>query len=116
MHRQVAPSVLACASILPFLSLTWGQSDTGTITGTVKDTSAAVIARVKITVTDARTNADVFNTYTDAAGRYTAPALKASDYILTAEMAGFKKEVRRRVTLQVDQGAVVDILMQVGQV
>ena len=102
MHRQVARSVLACSSILPFLSLSWGQSDTGTITGTVKDTSAAVIACVKITVTDVRTNADVFNTFTDAAGRYTAPALRASDYVLTAEIAGFKKEARRGVILQVN--------------
>jgi hypothetical protein len=60
MHRHVVRSVLACASILPFLSLSWGQSDTGTITGTAKDTSAAVVAHVKITVTDSQTNADVF--------------------------------------------------------
>ena len=53
MHRHVARSVLA--SILLFLSLSWGQSDTGTITGTVKDTSASVIARVKITVTSIST-------------------------------------------------------------
>jgi hypothetical protein len=116
MHRHVARSVLACASSLSFLSLSWGQSDTGTITGSVTDTSAAVITRVKITVTDARTNSDVFNTFTNAAGRYTAPALRASDYILTAEIAGFKKEVRRGVTLQVNQIAVVDLILQIGQV
>ena len=40
---------------------------------------------------------------TDATGRYTAPALKPSDYILTAEMTGFKKEMRRGVTLEVNQ-------------
>ena len=116
MHRHVARSVLACASILPFLSLSWGQSDTGTITGMVKDTSAAVVAHVKITVTDSQTNADVFNTFTDAAGRYTAPALKPSDYVLTAEAPGFKKEMRRGVTLEVNQVAAVDFTLQVGQV
>src|SRR3954462_6533158 len=93
----------------------WGQSDTATVTGTVADTSAAVIARVKVTVTDVGTNAEVFNTMTDAAGRYTAPALKPADYVLTAESPGFKKEVRRGVTLQVNQVAVVDFTLQVGQ-
>src|SRR5437660_5491603 len=60
----------------------WGQSDTGTITGIVRDSSAAVIARVKITVTDIGDNAEVFSATTDAAGRYTAPALRPTDYVL----------------------------------
>src|SRR5882672_4537518 len=94
----------------------WGQSDTGTITGMVKDSSAAAVPRVKITVTDARTNTDVFTALTDATGRYTAPALKPSDYVLTAEMTGFKKEMRRGVNLEVNQVAAVDFTLQVGQV
>src|SRR5216684_3134211 len=94
----------------------WGQSDTGTITGIVRDSSAAVIARVKITVTDIGANAEVFSATTDAAGRYTAPALRPADYVLTAEAPGFKKDVRRGVTLQVNQVAVVDFTLEVGQV
>jgi carboxypeptidase family protein len=111
---------LRCIFVCAFLSLlsavSWGQSDTGTITGTVRDSSAAAVPRVKITVTDARTNADVFTAQTDSAGRYTAPALKPSDYFLTAEMTGFKKEMRRGVTLEVNQMATVDFTLQVGQV
>src|SRR5258708_19963347 len=80
----------------------WGQSDTGTITGIVMDTSAAVIARVKITVTDVGTNAEVFSATSDAAGRYTPPALKPADYVLTPESPGFKKELRRHVNLPIN--------------
>ena len=94
----------------------WGQSDTGTITGIVRDTTAAVIARVKITVTDIGANAEVFSAATDAAGRYTAPALRPADYVLTAEAPGFKKDVRRGINLQVNQVAVVDFTLEVGQV
>ncbi len=96
--------------------MSWAQSDTGTITGTVRDTSAAAVPRVKITVTDARTNIDVFTALSDGAGRYTVPALKPSDYILTAEAPGFKKEMRRGVNLEVNQVATVDFTLQVGQV
>src|SRR5258706_14316315 len=116
MHRHVARSVLACTSILSFQLLSWGQSDTGTITGTVKDTTAAVITRVKITVTDARTNSDLFTAFTDTAGQYTAPALRPSDYVLMAEMAGFKKEGRRCVILQVNPVALIELILLLGQV
>src|SRR6185436_9992986 len=107
---------LLCPFFVLFSAASWGQSDSGTITGVVRDTSAAAVPRVKITVTDARTNADVFTALTDATGRYTAPALKPSDYILTAEMTGFKKEMRRGITLEVNQVAAVDFTLQVGQV
>jgi hypothetical protein len=73
-------------------------------------------SQVSITVTDERTNTLVFKTMTDASGQYRAIALKPSDYVIVAELAGFKREVRRGVTLQVNQAAQVDFRMQVGQV
>jgi hypothetical protein len=82
-------------SVFLFPAASWAQTDTGTITGVVRDTSLASIARVKVTVTDARTDTDVFSTMIDATGRYTAPALKPREYVITAESAGFKKGVRR---------------------
>jgi hypothetical protein len=90
--------LVAGVSIFLFQAASWSQTDTRTITGAVRDTSSALIARVKITITDARTNTDVFSTVTDATGRYTAPALKSSDYIITAKSPGFKKAVRRGST------------------
>lgn len=100
--------------LVPVVSL--GQTDTGTITGSVRDASSALVAGVKISITDARTDTDVFNTLTDAAGRYTAPALKPSEYVITAEAAGFKKTVRRGVNLDVNQVVVIDFTLEIGQV
>jgi hypothetical protein len=91
MYSNAVRRTLVCSVPVLFSVASWGQSDTGTIIGMVKDTSAAPVPRVKIIVTDARTNTDVFTALTDATGRYTAPALKPSDYVLTAEMTGFKK-------------------------
>ena len=93
----------------------WAQRDTGTITGTVRDESGAVIPGVAITVTHTQTNIS-FNTVTGDAGTYTAPALRVGDYAVSAELAGFKKEVRRGIVLQVNAVAVVDMTLQVGQV
>jgi Carboxypeptidase regulatory-like domain/TonB dependent receptor len=104
---------LWCFSVLqPFA---WAQRDTGTITGTVRDESGAVIPGVAITVTHTQTNIS-FNTVTGDAGTYTAPALRVGDYAVAAELAGFKKEVRRGIVLQVNAVAVVDMTLQVGQV
>jgi hypothetical protein len=105
---------VAAAVALPELAM--GQTDTGTIVGTVKDGSAAAMPDVRVTVTDTRTNREVFSTVTDGSGRYTAPALRPSEYVIAAELAGFKKDLRRGVTLQVNDVAVVDFTLQIGQV
>jgi len=91
------------------------QRDTGTVTGMVRDATGAVIPRVAITITNAQTNI-AFNTVTGEAGNYVAPALRAGEYVVTAELTGFKKEIVRGIVLQVNQVAVVDITLQVGQV
>ena len=93
----------------------WAQKDTGTISGTVRDVTGAVVPRASITVANAETNI-AFRTVTGEDGGYTAPALRPGDYIVTAELAGFKKEVRRGVILQVNQVAVIDMTLQVGDV
>lgn len=116
MRRCDCGVLLACLSLLLFPRASWGQSDTGTITGTVRDSSGAVVPSVRIIVTNARTDTDVFSASTDAGGRYTAPALKPSDYVLTAELTGFKKGVRRGINLEVNQVAVVDFMLEVGRV
>src|SRR5690348_7174594 len=92
---------IGLAVLFMFPLATWSQSDRGAITGTVRDPSKASIAQAKIRVTDVRTNTDVFTTTTDSNGRYTAPALKPSDYVISAESDGFKREVRRGVGLTV---------------
>src|SRR5712692_9705538 len=49
-------------------------------------------------------------------GYFSTPSLPVGEYTITAEMAGFKKEVRRGLTLQVDQKAEVNFTLQIGTV
>jgi hypothetical protein len=110
-------TLLLSLTLLSFVPVVLrSQTDTGTMTGTARDTSGAVLTGVKIEISDVRTNAVVFTTTTDMEGRYVAPALKPSDYELTAELAGFKKAVRKGVNLAVSQMAEVDLTLEVGQV
>ena len=42
--------------------------------------------------------------------------LRASSYTINVESAGFKRSIRRGVTLEVGQVAVLDFTLEVGQV
>jgi hypothetical protein len=66
----------------------FGQAGaTGTILGTVTDSTGAVIPNVKVTVTNTSTNVP-FVTTTSSAGDYLAPALIPGSYSVTAEIQG----------------------------
>ncbi|HKS96175.1 MAG TPA: carboxypeptidase-like regulatory domain-containing protein, partial [Terriglobia bacterium] len=60
------------------------QIDTGTILGTVKDQSGAVVPGAKVTVTNEGTSFSLVTT-TGADGSYTLTPLKIGTYTVTAE-------------------------------
>ena len=98
--------------LLSVLSL-FGQSDRGTITGTVADPANAVIQGAKITVRSAETGA-TYETVTTNTGNYTLPSLPAGNYDLTVEAPGFNRHVQTGINVQVAQTARIDIQMKVG--
>ncbi len=55
-----------------------------------------------------------FTVKADASGKYSVSSLPIGEYELTAELMGFKGEVRRGIKLVVAQEAVVDFTLQVG--
>ncbi len=89
------------------------QLGRGTILGTVTDSSGAVIAGAKVSVLDLDTNTAV-SAVTNRDGFYTTPPLNVGNYQIAAEHAGFKKEIRSGIVLQVDQHAEINIQLQVG--
>jgi hypothetical protein len=88
---------------------------TGTILGTVTDSSGAVLPNVKITVTNTATNQS-FNTVTTSAGDYNAPSLNPGEYKVSASSPGFEKAVTTVFTLTVDQKIRIDLSLKPGAV
>ncbi len=89
------------------------QTSQGRITGTVTDSSGAVITSAKITVTNTATNvARVLRT--NSAGDYVASSLDPGTYTVTAEITGFKKAVSEPVLLEVSRELRVDLHLQPG--
>ncbi|MBI4479255.1 MAG: TonB-dependent receptor [Acidobacteria bacterium] len=91
------------------------QLTSGTITGTVKDQSGAVLPSATITATNTETGI-TRNTTSGTRGEYRLSALSAGSYDVQAEMAGFQIGVRKGVTLTVGGEPVLDFSLPVGNV
>jgi hypothetical protein len=91
-----------------------GQTITGAITGTVADSSGAVVPNVRVTATNNATNI-AQTTHSNEAGVYNFPFLPVGDYLVTAEFQGFKKVALGPFPLEVNQIARVDVKLEVGR-
>ena len=98
-----------------FSSLLFAQVDTGTILGTVRDNTGAVVPAATITIKNEGTSFTATTT-TSPTGTYTFTALKIGHYDVEAEHPGFRKEVRSGLELNIQQQLVVDFDLTVGQV
>src|SRR5436305_2253445 len=92
-----------------------GQVTTGTIVGTVSDSSGAPLPGVKVTITDVQKNESKEYT-TDETGSYNAPFLIPGTYRVSAETSGFKRAASADIILNVDDKARVDLTLSVGDV
>jgi Carboxypeptidase regulatory-like domain len=98
--------LLLCLPAFPQLNL-------GSITGTVTDTSGAVIAGATVTVTDVERGVSRALT-TDTAGQYSATSLTPGSYSVRAEFMGFQALNRTGIAVGVGQAVRVDLVMQPG--
>jgi len=91
------------------------QTVTATLVGTVKDATGAVVPSAAVTVTQLSTNI-ARRAQSNESGDYSFSLLQPGSYQVTAEHEGFRKTVVSEFTLQVDQTARVDIVLQLGNV
>lgn len=97
------------------VSPSYCQVVTATVVGTVKDTSGAVIPRVRVTATDTATGISR-STTTDASGNYRISQLQPGTYSVSAQYTGFKQSVLTGIILQVNLASRVNITLVPGAV
>jgi hypothetical protein len=85
-----------------------------TLSGTVTDTSGAVIPRAEVSIKNDATELTRTVT-TDSAGFYSAPNLLPGSYDVQAASSGFTTEVRTGVTLTVGAQQVLNLTLRVGR-
>jgi hypothetical protein len=93
----------------------YGQSERGTIRGTVLDSSGAVVPGAKVTATSSATGIEAI-TVSTSAGNYNIPQLPPGNYAVQVEASGFKKLVRENVIVEVSGVTPLDLNLEVGQV
>jgi hypothetical protein len=100
--------------MVTFSAAAWAQ-DTGSITGTVKDSTVATVAGASVLVSSPDHGINR-STVTNSAGEYNESALPGGTYDVIVTASGFKKFQAKGVVLDVAQKARVDVTMQVGAI
>ena len=86
-----------------------------TLTGTVSDSTGAVIPNVQVSIKNEGTG-ETRSVTVDTSGFYSAPNLLPGKYDVTATATGFSTTVQNGITLTVGAQQLLNIKMKVGQV
>ncbi len=92
----------------------YAQLDTGAVSGTVKDSTGAIIQSAAIKIADTETGI-VVSLLSNNDGFYSAPALHIGNYVITASATGFATETRKGIVLRVQDRLSIDFTLSPGQ-
>ena len=105
--------IALCSLITISSSLAFGQAEAGTISGTVRDASGAVISAAKVTVTNVATSA-TRSVQTGSLGQFSIPALTPGNYEVTISSSNFAT-FQTKAEVGVGGVTTVDAQLNVGQ-
>jgi len=100
--------ILACSA-----ASLWAAAN-GSLSGTLKDPSGAVVPRAKITLVNAALRSE-FRAVSDGQGFYSFPNLRVGHYDMTIEAAGFKTQKKTNLTIDTDAALKLDLVLDLGQ-
>lgn len=106
--------LLTCLSGLAFATTAHAQYDTGTVLGTVKDPSGAVIANSHVVLRNIE-KATTAERMTNAAGEFEFPSELPGNYTLTTDRAGFQTVTTAPFNLAVSARQRVDLTLPIGR-
>ena len=110
-HRVALAILLSLASAF----VAFPQANTGTVVGTVTDSSGAAVPNCRIVARNQATGVTK-ETTTDPSGNYRISYLLPGAYEVSAEAPNFKRAVQSGLTLDVDQRALASFTLQIGAV
>ena len=118
-HRRSISSYFTIGAVILLVALSVvsasGQTNFGRISGTVTDSSGAVIPNATVTIRNSATNLER-TAATDGEGFYTVTNLPVGNYTVSVEQTGFKKSVQTGNVLAADTRLTVNITLEAGAV
>jgi Carboxypeptidase regulatory-like domain/TonB dependent receptor len=116
MTRAMTRRIGLLGTLILLLSMPAAAQDfRGAITGTVTDSTGAVLPGVTITVTNVGTNVET-TTVTDSGGQYQVRYLISGTYSVEGKLEGLKTVIRRGITVRVGDSLKLDLTMEAGAV
>jgi hypothetical protein len=109
---RVYTCVLLC---LLSAALVHAQAVSGTVVGTVTDSSGAVVPSAKITLLETNTNISR-SIATNESGNFSFVNVPQGSYTVTIEQQGFRKATRENVEVTINSTVRVDLQLQPGQI
>jgi hypothetical protein len=112
LFALASATALAVCAVLPINAQTAGN---GTISGTVTDSSGAIVPNAPVVITDTDTGVSR-SIVTDGSGAYTATFLQPGNYEVVLGGGSFAKVDRKNLVLTVGQTLTVDAALPAGSV
>ena len=104
-----------CLFLIALSGSMYGQAVSGTLLGTVQDSTGATVANAKVTAMNVAT-ATVYESITNATGNFTIPSLPPGTYTVTVVAQGFKKVTNQNIDVLINSSTRVDFDVAPGSV
>lgn len=96
-------------------AVTFAQSDTSSVSGTVTDAQGAAVPDVKATISNPARNI-TRTAQTSSDGVYSFVGIPPGEYVVTAEKSGFKKFQATGVQAPIASSATINVTLEIGNV
>ncbi len=114
LRRLSLVSLALVAALAALACPSFAQTTTGRLLGRVADPTGAVVAGVKVTLTNQATGVSTTR-LTNGNGDYNFVEVPPGTYSVAFEMSGFKKNVQKDVIIDVNQVVTLNSTLQVGE-
>jgi len=111
--RSCLPIVIALLILLFSSAYTLAQTTAGTILGTLKEQSGAVVTDTPVILTNLGTS-ETLRTVTNGTGNYQFVNVQPGNYRLTVSKQGFKTITREPIVLQVEGSLQINLTLELG--
>jgi hypothetical protein len=115
--RLINQFLVRLALLLAVLSLaaapSFAQSNQGALSGTISDTSGALIPKATVVARNVATGQSE-STVSASSGNYSFPSMQVGVYTITATAVGFRSAAKTGVAVQIQTTTSLDIVLSVG--